>query len=585
MKVLSKPTKPKPDFTYKSAQHVHPTFPPLSVVTKDQVLAAFRDGIVTKCDKPDLCYLNVNSKLYRGIGPFNYYECCEIPEVKRINLSMERLTLDPPSLLNLLKDENIYLEQQKDENIMKILNLIQYNDTVSKVYTIEKNILYKKLQAPTEKNVIVLPQTLVPFALAYFHYKSHSGAQKLFELMKLNYYWPKMRVSISEFVGGCILCASCKSTNIGPSGIGVPRLVKGPRKAWQIDIVQGLPKVQGCNSFLNCVDMYTGYIFPIALTSENSEHIAHCLENVLFKCFGIPETISSDNAANLSGLPVRKLLKFYNIMHNKTTPYHPQSHGLVEVQNKNLTTLLRIFIEQFNTSWLDILTLSALTVNSIPRPILEGHSPFYLMFNEEPFENKKLDDKFFDLAEHTKSAENNKAFSRLLREFLLKTRAKRNNLLSKPFRDYPENTLIYEKDFTQLPNKKIKPIYKRTPLKVIKQYFNVLYASDFFGRVKKLGKNNVKIAKNRTIDMFSNLPLEIQSKLGSPMSLDEWEEIKNTQNVPEYLNSVELDFEDPRMTRGQIPVDTVALPYENDGEQIEKDDDDIIDNWLRMICS
>jgi hypothetical protein len=51
---LTKPSKPKPDFTYKSAQHVHPTFPPLSVVTKDQVLAAFRDGIVTKCDKPDL---------------------------------------------------------------------------------------------------------------------------------------------------------------------------------------------------------------------------------------------------------------------------------------------------------------------------------------------------------------------------------------------------------------------------------------------------------------------------------------------------------------------------------------------------
>jgi hypothetical protein len=577
---LTKPSKPKPDFTYKSAQHIHPTFPPLSVVTKDQVLAAFRDGIVTKCDKPDLCYLNVNNPMYRGIGPFIYSESCEVPEVKRVNATMEKLTFSPQSLMECLTDENIFLEQQKDEKITHMIEIYKTNNTVSKLYTVEKNILYRKISNPMERNVVVMPQSLVPFALAYFHYKSHSGVQKLYELMRLNYYWPNMRNSISEFVGGCILCASCKSTNIGPSGIGVPRLVKGPRKAWQIDIVQGLPKVQGCNSFLNCVDMFTGFTLPIALVSETSEHIAHCLESVVFKCFGTPETISSDNAANLAGLPVRKLFKFYHIIHQKTTPYSPQSHGLVEVQNKNLTTLLRIFIDQFETSWLDVLTLAALTVNSIPRPVLEGHSPYFLMFNEEPFQTPMITSDVLDLTEHTKSAENNQAFSRLLREYLLKSRIQRNKVLEKPFRDYPTDTLIYEKDFTQLPNKKVKPIFKRTPLKVIKQYFNVLYASDLYGRVKKLSKNNIKIAKDRTVEMFSNLPLDIQAKLGSPLTLQEWDIIKSTENVPAYLESVELDFEDPRMTRGQIPVDTVALPYDAEGEPVEKDDDDYFDIWL-----
>ena len=65
--------------------------------------------------------------------------------------------------------------------------------------------------------------------------------------------------------------------------------------------------------------------------------------------------------------------------------------------------------------------------------------------------------------------------------------------------------------------------------------------------------------------MFSNLPLDIQAKLGSPLTLQEWDIIRSTENVPAYLESVELDFEDPRMTRGQIPVDTVALPYDAEG--------------------
>jgi hypothetical protein len=37
--------------------------------------------------------------MYRGIGPFNYYESCEIPEVKRVNATMEKLTLEPQSLM------------------------------------------------------------------------------------------------------------------------------------------------------------------------------------------------------------------------------------------------------------------------------------------------------------------------------------------------------------------------------------------------------------------------------------------------------------------------------------------------------
>ena len=432
---------------------------------------------------------------------------------------------------------------------------------------------------PNQVYSVYVPKSLVPFALAYYHYKTHSGVKKMISLLKLNYFWPGMRDDVAEFVRGCILCSCAKHTNIGPNAIGTPRLVKGPRAVWQIDIVQGLPTNKGFTSFLNCVDMYTGYTFPIPLPSEKSEQIAMCLENNLFKSFGIPEELSSDNASNLSGPAVVRLLKFYNILHRKTTPYSPQSHGLIEIQNKNLTTLIRIFMDQFDAGWKDVITLASIVVNSVPRPILENHSPYFIMFGEEPFLNEKIKDNFFDIDEKVRDMENNRTFVKLLRQYLLAMRLKVNQkIVKRPCLDYPTDTLIYEKDFSKTGNRKTKLLYKKTPLRVLKQYFSVIYAVDLFGRVKKLSKNNIKIAHPRTVNLFSKLPPEIQAIIGAPLSVEEWNKIKDSNVIPEYFKSVDEEtFETTRMTRqssAQIASDSHVLEQSPEIVEVEAHPED-----------
>ena len=58
-----------------------------------------------------------------------------------------------------------------------------------------------------------------------------------------------------------------------------------------------------------------------------------------------------------------------------TTPYSPESHGLVEVCNKLLVQLVRIFGDQFKTGWLYVLTLAAVIMNSLPRLSLLEKNP------------------------------------------------------------------------------------------------------------------------------------------------------------------------------------------------------------------
>ena len=126
----------------------------------------------------------------------------------------------------------------------------------SDVYTLQNNILVRVNKNVTLPHQVYLPKSLFPFALAYFHYKTHSGVKKMLLLLKLNYFWPGMQSDVAEFVRGCILCSCAKHTNIGPNAIGTLSIVMGPRVVWQIDIVQGLPTNKGYTSFLNCVDMY-----------------------------------------------------------------------------------------------------------------------------------------------------------------------------------------------------------------------------------------------------------------------------------------------------------------------------------------
>ena len=129
---------------------------------------------------------------------------------------------------------------------------------------------------------------------------------------------------------------------------GEPLKASKPCQVWQIDVLSGIPSGKGFDRILNMVDLFSGYSVPVALRNDMSSTVAEAIETNIIKIFGVPEKISSDNAPNLSGPEVRRLLKFYNIKHALTTPYRPLSHSNVEISNRYITQLLRILTEQFS---------------------------------------------------------------------------------------------------------------------------------------------------------------------------------------------------------------------------------------------
>jgi Integrase core domain len=358
-----------------------------------------------------------------------------------------------------------------------------------------------------------------------------------------------------NFVRGCMLCSIEKIKNEPKSVYGTSKFVSKCKSHWSMDIVSGLPSVDGSTSYLTFVDLYSGYCVAVPLKKENSAEIADCIERCILRPFGRPIEIHSDNAANLNGPEIKKLLDFYGIKRVFSTPYSPTSHSLVEIQNKLLT------------GWVYCLTLAINTVNSMPRQTLLNHSPHFLLFGEEPDEPTTVENSLLDLNENVAKKKNNRNFAKLVRAYLLAVRHKRNARLARKVLFYPVGTLVYIKDFSKSANRKLKTLYRRTPYQIIAEYLTTVYVSDIYGRVSRHSKNNIKKCGNRSERLFGSLPANVKVILGDTMTPEKWIEIsKDNKKIPEYLQEVEMEFVEPRYTRANMPKDTHLLEQVEDPE-------------------
>uniref|UniRef100_A0A672H0E6 Integrase catalytic domain-containing protein n=1 Tax=Salarias fasciatus TaxID=181472 RepID=A0A672H0E6_SALFA len=99
----------------------------------------------------------------------------------------------------------------------------------------------------------------------------------------------------------------------------------------------------------------------------------------LFLRVGIPSEILTDQGANFLSNTLRQVYRLLHIKSIRTTPYHPQTDGLVETYNRTLKSMLKKVVSTSGKDWDKWLPYLLFAYHEVPQAST-GFSPFELLY-------------------------------------------------------------------------------------------------------------------------------------------------------------------------------------------------------------
>ena len=159
-------------------------------------------------------------------------------------------------------------------------------------------------------------------------------------------------------------------------------IIDNPFRRIVMDIVGPLPKTKKGNKYILVVSDYA-VRYPEAFPQRmfTASAVAEKLIE-MFACYGMPEEILTDQGTNFTSQLLQKLYELLGAKPIKTTPYHPQTDGLVEHFNQTLKSMLKQILAGDSHSW-DLMLPYVLFVYREEPQESTGISPFELIYSRD----------------------------------------------------------------------------------------------------------------------------------------------------------------------------------------------------------
>ncbi|GJU61668.1 putative reverse transcriptase domain-containing protein [Tanacetum coccineum] len=156
-------------------------------------------------------------------------------------------------------------------------------------------------------------------------YSIHSGSDKMYQDLKLLYWWPNMKADIATYVSKCLTCAKVKAEHKKPYGLlQQPEIPVWKWERITMDFVSGLPRTpSGYDTIWVIVDRLTksAHFLPMKKTDSMEKLMRLSLQKAL--------------GTNL----------------DMSTAYRPQTDGQSERTIQTLEDMLRAYVIDFRNSW------------------------------------------------------------------------------------------------------------------------------------------------------------------------------------------------------------------------------------------
>jgi transposase InsO family protein len=214
---------------------------------------------------------------------------------------------------------------------------------------------------------------------------SHFSFARTYDKLRNHYWWPGMHSSIRHHIKSCKACLSfnvSRQKKVGQLHPVPPP--DGPFQIIGIDFCGPLKTTPRGNKYVLVItDYFTRYITAVPLPTCTAEKTAETLFNEFFCKFGVPEVIVSDQGTHFQNQLMTHMQHLIGYNHIYSTPYHPQSNGIVERFNSTFIPQISKLQDNEHNNWDEYLQAVVFAYNSGTHKTTH-YSPYQLVFGRPP---------------------------------------------------------------------------------------------------------------------------------------------------------------------------------------------------------
>jgi len=217
----------------------------------------------------------------------------------------------------------------------------------------------------------------------------HLASGSVQHLLLRRFWWPDMKQNLSHYISRCPKCQLNKNPAKNDRDAQVVPLrpippVALPFERVGIDFIQNLqPTKSGNQHIITLIDYATRWVVARAVPRMNADTVVKFLYEDILMNYGCPFEIISDRGSAFMSETMEQFKELQDIKHLASTPYHPQTNGMVERMHSMLGHAITTLSDSHPDRWDEYLP-QAIFALRVRTHAVTKFSPFYLLYGVHP---------------------------------------------------------------------------------------------------------------------------------------------------------------------------------------------------------
>ena len=233
---------------------------------------------------------------------------------------------------------------------------------------------------------VVVPPSLRPALMHLFHdspFGGHFGIKRTLRKVAGNYYWDTLPKDVAAYVSTCTDCAREKTMRRSPQyPAGMMTPPSEPFELISMDFIGPFKKSEDFEYVLVIIDHFTRWAIAVPTLNQSAESVAEVLMNEVYTKYGVPRRLLSDRGSAFVSTLQQQLNTKLGINALYSSPYHPQSNGMVERLNGTLKEIISTLRSRHGDQWVQTLQAAVFAYNT-SKSEATGYTPYYALYGRE----------------------------------------------------------------------------------------------------------------------------------------------------------------------------------------------------------